>query len=888
MKKFLAIILSFVMIIGIIPLAAFAENGPCTTPFVIDDDEEFYLAYLRIYGYNESGDEVVYTFFKNNTAYEDVFPGISYDLGTNILTLSPDEDAYTEDLIIEANMMGDDFKIRVDSDCEFQGIVVYGDSYDGNLTITGYRTLTVNADKEMESAIIMYGEGTQARLSIEGDVNVILYGDPYAVMTLGSTASSVDEAFYFENSQEETIIKPPYTYYTYDQADVIYATGKSAYPIGSLGYSSSDPDGIYVITYGYRDNEDETLYWVTKYVYLERYDGYIKDSDYFVDDPRVNSWGELEFTEEEWNNQDEYGYVLTLTDNPAILYYKDDSCFGTNTSYGKNMVKSASDTEGLYGYSKYTMTSNNITTEYVEISRFVYDDEHECNIEDESYTHVEMTREAFDNSDEWSIVYAQEETSLYSPTFSYGGYLVFLDEDNNKYVKGHTYNSVSGNYEEHAYLIDENYTAVVGGICYYLLGEASDIDPDTLEGTYYEVVTDGLYNYYLDSGKFTYTGSNNAHVHNFGDIVIDKKPSGTTMGEKSRHCSVCGERTDITYYIDSSKPTVTNTTAGVKIAWSSMAGAAGYIVYRNDGSGYEKIATIKNATTLTYTDADAVSGKTYTYAVRGYNYNGSTLIRSDYTGVSLLRLENPAFTLANTADGVKVTITKTAGAKGYYVYRKTGSGSYSKIGTTTSLTYVDKTAKAGTAYTYTVRAYNGSVMSSYAGKSITRLTNPAFALANTKEGVKVTITKVAGAKGYYVYRKTGSGSYSKIGTTTSLTYVDKTAKAGTSYTYTVRAYNGSVMSAYAGKAIVRLANPTFKLANSSSGVKVTITKVAGAKGYYVYRKTGSGSYSKIGTTTSLTYVDKTAKSGTKYTYAVRAYNGSYMSTYNTAAITCKK
>ena len=48
-----------------------------------------------------------------------------------------------------------------------------------------------------------------------------------------------------------------------------------------------------------------------------------------------------------------------------------------------------------------------------------------------------------------------------------------------------------------------------------------------------------------------------------------------------------------------------------------------------------------------------------------------------------------------------------------------------------------------------------------------------------------------------IFRKTGNGSWVHIGTVNganALTYVDKTAVKGTTYTYTVRAYYGNYRS----------------------------------------------------------------------------------------------
>ena len=251
--------------------------------------------------------------------------------------------------------------------------------------------------------------------------------------------------------------------------------------------------------------------------------------------------------------------------------------------------------------------------------------------------------------------------------------------------------------------------------------------------------------------------------------------------------------------------------------------------------------------------------------------------------------------VANVRDGVTIKWEKVAGAKGYFVYRKSGSGNWKKIGTISSgntVSYTDNTAASGTTYTYTVRAYSGSTISGYdkTGQSVRYLATPALSGAiNGVSGVTVKWEKVTGAEGYYVYRKSGSGNWKKIGSVNSgstVSYSDKTASSGTTYTYTVRAYSNSTMSGYdaTGKSIKYLAKPNLSGAiNGVSGVTVKWEKVTGAEGYYVYRKSGSGNWKKIGSVSSgstVSYSDKTASSGTTYTYTVRAYSNSTMSGYD--------
>ncbi len=262
-------------------------------------------------------------------------------------------------------------------------------------------------------------------------------------------------------------------------------------------------------------------------------------------------------------------------------------------------------------------------------------------------------------------------------------------------------------------------------------------------------------------------------------------------------------------------------------------------------------------------------------------------------------------TIANTLGGVKVTWGKVSGADEYKVYRKTYNAKtkawsgWSRIATgVTSTSYVDKTAKSGTYYRYTVIASNEAGNSSYdaTGLKTYFLATPTVSATNSNSGVTVKWSKSAGATGYYVYRKTGTGNWQKIATvkgTSKVSYTDTKAKSGVTYRYTVKAYYSSYVSAYNtnGFAVRRLTTPTLKSVTSAkAGVTFKWNKVTGATGYIVYRKTGNGSWQKIATVkgnTKVSYLDKTAKKGVTYTYTVRAYYGTSTSYYNTKGLTIK-
>ena len=342
-----------------------------------------------------------------------------------------------------------------------------------------------------------------------------------------------------------------------------------------------------------------------------------------------------------------------------------------------------------------------------------------------------------------------------------------------------------------------------------------------------------------------------------------------------------------------------NAVTGVTVKWNKVTGAEGYYVYRKNGSnGWKRIGTVNGNNNISYADKTPVSGTTYTYTVRAYS--GSKMSGYDAAGKTVKYLSAPILSsVVNDVAGVIVKWEKVTGADSYNVYRKNGSSGWKRVATVSggnTINYVDETVATGTTYTYTVRACSGNVLSSYdaSGKSVKYLSTPILSdSSNATTGVTVKWGKVAGANGYYVYRKSGTGNWSKIGTVNGesiITYTDTQATSGTTYTYTVRAYSGNTMSSYdkTGKSIKRLSQPTLSSASySNSGVTVKWSKVSGATGYYVYRKTVGGSWSKIASINSsstISYTDSKVSNNTTYYYTVRAVNGNTLSYYDTAGL----
>ena len=72
--------------------------------------------------------------------------------------------------------------------------------------------------------------------------------------------------------------------------------------------------------------------------------------------------------------------------------------------------------------------------------------------------------------------------------------------------------------------------------------------------------------------------------------------------------------------------------SSLKLTWGKVTNADGYVIYRkvSTSNKWEKVATIKKGSTVSYTDKNLKSGKTYTYTVRAYKTVNGKNIYSSY------------------------------------------------------------------------------------------------------------------------------------------------------------------------------------------------------------------------------------------------------------------
>ena len=257
-----------------------------------------------------------------------------------------------------------------------------------------------------------------------------------------------------------------------------------------------------------------------------------------------------------------------------------------------------------------------------------------------------------------------------------------------------------------------------------------------------------------------------------GNVVVTPKPSAPVV--------------KIGNSASSGKPMLT---------WNAVSGATSYKVYRatSQKGTYSLLGTV---TATSYTNTGAKAGVTYWYKVKAVNSAGE----SAYSNVVSGRATVTTLTMGHSASSGKPQLTWKAvsGAASYKVYRATAkNGAYTVINTTKALTYTNTGAALGTTYYYKVEALNAAGKSLGFSAVVEGKVAPVLAVGYSSVSGKPQLTwkAVPGATEYQVYRSTQQNSgYSKINTTTSTSYVNTGAKAGTTYYYRIVAVKGTAVS----------------------------------------------------------------------------------------------
>ena len=327
------------------------------------------------------------------------------------------------------------------------------------------------------------------------------------------------------------------------------------------------------------------------------------------------------------------------------------------------------------------------------------------------------------------------------------------------------------------------------------------------------------------------------------------------------------------------------------LTWNKISGAKKYEIWRSvDGAAFKKLTTV---TKTTYTDTKATEGAECVYKVKALGsksaYNGEFSTEHG----CYVTCAAPVLTVkVDTATGKpSLSWKKITGAVSYDIYRAVNGGEFVLLTNTDAISYLDEATEADNQYSYYVvsigkQAEFNSVASEVKTVTVTVGQPKVIGTVNANGKPVITWEAVEDAVEYEIYRSTSATkSYKLVLTTADLSYTDESVATGKTYYYKVTAVgqNSENTSAYV-KLTGKCAQPE---ASASLDIKsgkpiITWEKITGAKKYEVYRATSvDGKYSKIGTSTKLSYTDTKASVGTTYYYKVvaagskSAYNSLY-------------
>ncbi|MCD8023056.1 MAG: leucine-rich repeat protein [Lachnospiraceae bacterium] len=271
--------------------------------------------------------------------------------------------------------------------------------------------------------------------------------------------------------------------------------------------------------------------------------------------------------------------------------------------------------------------------------------------------------------------------------------------------------------------------------------------------------------------------------------------------------------------------------------------------YTYDGKAKKPTVTVTDGTT-TLTKGTDYTSVTYSNNTDPGTASVTITGKGDYKGSTAtvyFTINKMSQTVIASASASKVTagqtVTITASGLGTITY----SSSDTSIAKVSSKGVV--TGKKPGTVKITVTASGNDY---YASASVTikikvKLASGTISsLTNKSSGIVVKWAKITGADGYYVYRRTSSGSYSLIATisgASTVRYVDTAVKSknGTTYVYKVIAYSGTTTNSCTAKKTVRLTTPTISGLTSSESGSMTIKwkKSSKATGYQIQYSTSS-------------------------------------------------
>ena len=312
---------------------------------------------------------------------------------------------------------------------------------------------------------------------------------------------------------------------------------------------------------------------------------------------------------------------------------------------------------------------------------------------------------------------------------------------------------------------------------------------------------------------------------------------------------------------------------GATLVWTADVGAAGYGVYRFDSADAEPVL-LDDVTTTSYIDKTVTYGGTYKYAIASKNVDGSFEKVSIDDAVLVVYNRVQVISIYSNYEGVNISWKSNSTAKnGYRISRSVNGGAFKFLADVKTTSYIDADVTYGTQYKYHIVSLGAELNTTESLQTAVPLTVNYNLVdlkvpTSTNKGVELIWTKLDGAEGYEIYRKSNKAGDkgALVGTTDAdvCKFTDATVEKGVTYSYCVIVKNSGATPDYANGRSIRYTVAQFlKHVNQFDGLKIEWTPVQNAVKYYLYK---DGSLLTTLDTTS--YLDKDVANDNRYKYSL--------------------
>lgn len=296
-----------------------------------------------------------YEIYTEGTIHNDAVEGVTYDLATNTLTLN---NVSMPKMVLEANKMGDDFKLKLVGENSLAMLTIWGDNYGGSLTITGDGVLNIdtnglkeqmNEDDEV-NAISLFAENDNAILTVENTATVNIIAQSNAIIVIDTPNGNANNVIVLKNGQTVPATKSAHIWREYEEVNFIELT---SYGDWNPQYTLYEKDGK---MYGMSHEYDQYEINAKPIIYIPQLDEYIMDYTAEIED---DQWSYFFSSEEEIAAA---GYTattteVTITNNiyTGIATLSQDAQ-GNNYVHWTHYINDNLDEEEVYSLSDYEVT----------------------------------------------------------------------------------------------------------------------------------------------------------------------------------------------------------------------------------------------------------------------------------------------------------------------------------------------------------------------------------------------------------------------------------------------------------------------------------------------------------------------------------------------------